>query len=230
MAGFREQLAVLDQYYVPTRYPNGLPGGIPADVYTGAQAAAAMDVAHRIVSVVRRELVRSVRRTRWIHVRGRRRHLTRSSVGKAPPRRTRCRRSMQATSRPRARTVSIPRKTSDSCLPPVLASTPAPRRCSGWSAIASRSRSSSRLIVVFGSSLSFAKGGMVEVFSRNAVVVPGRGQKGTISSSPCAGIGRRVGIESRISAQFSSVRTSAPYSSCSLIQWMSPDPTADSRK
>ena len=58
----------------------------------------------------------------------------------------------------------------------------------------------------------------------------GNGQKGTISSSRWAGIGRRVGIESRILAQFSSVRTSAPYSICSLIHRIFPDPTADSRK
>ena len=59
MAGFREELGMLDQYYVPTRYPNGLPGGIPADVYTTTQATAAVDIARRIVAVVRRELARS---------------------------------------------------------------------------------------------------------------------------------------------------------------------------
>ena len=56
MARFRDELAVLDQYYVPTRYPNGLPGGIPSDVYTTAQAGAAVGVARRIVAVVRREV------------------------------------------------------------------------------------------------------------------------------------------------------------------------------
>ena len=56
MARFREELATLDQYYVPTRYPNGLPGGIPADVYTTAQATKAVGIARRIVAVVRREL------------------------------------------------------------------------------------------------------------------------------------------------------------------------------
>ena len=56
MAGFHDELAVLDQYYVPTRYPNGLPGGIPSDVYTTAQATAAVGVARRIVAVVRREV------------------------------------------------------------------------------------------------------------------------------------------------------------------------------
>lgn len=56
MARFHDELAVLDQYYVPTRYPNGLPGGIPSDVYTTAQATAAVGVARRIVAVVRREV------------------------------------------------------------------------------------------------------------------------------------------------------------------------------
>ena len=56
MARFRDSLAVLDQYYVPTRYPNGLPGGIPSDVYTGEQAAAAVDTARHVVAAVRAEL------------------------------------------------------------------------------------------------------------------------------------------------------------------------------
>jgi HEPN domain-containing protein len=30
--------SLLDGYYIPTRYPNGLPDGIPADVYTRAAA------------------------------------------------------------------------------------------------------------------------------------------------------------------------------------------------
>lgn len=46
---------MLDQYYVPTRYPNGLPGGIPSDVYTGDQAAA-VDTARQVVAAVRAEL------------------------------------------------------------------------------------------------------------------------------------------------------------------------------
>ena len=60
MAGFREHLAVLDQYYIPTRYPNGLPGGVPSEVYTRAQATAAVNVAQQIVAVVRRELTAPV--------------------------------------------------------------------------------------------------------------------------------------------------------------------------
>jgi len=56
MARFRENLAVLDQYYVPTRYPNGLPGGIPSDVYTGSQATKAVEVAREVVAAVGAEL------------------------------------------------------------------------------------------------------------------------------------------------------------------------------
>ena len=55
MARFRDSLAALDQYYVPTRYPNALPGGIPSDVYTGDQAAAAVDTARQVVAAVRAE-------------------------------------------------------------------------------------------------------------------------------------------------------------------------------
>ena len=55
MAEFRQRLSILDQYYVPTRYPNGLPGGIPSDVYTGDQAAA-VDTARQVVAAVRAEL------------------------------------------------------------------------------------------------------------------------------------------------------------------------------
>ena len=56
MEKFRESFAVLDQYYVPTRYPNGLPGGIPSDVYTKTQATAAVDIARQVVAAVRAEL------------------------------------------------------------------------------------------------------------------------------------------------------------------------------
>ncbi len=56
MARFRENLAVLDQYYVPTRYPNGLPGGIPSDVYTRSQATKAVEIAREVVAAVGAEL------------------------------------------------------------------------------------------------------------------------------------------------------------------------------
>ncbi|MGA2640969.1 MAG: HEPN domain-containing protein [Spirochaetia bacterium] len=44
------ELALLDQYYIPTRYPNGLPGGAPYEVYSLAQAEAAVAVCDRVIS------------------------------------------------------------------------------------------------------------------------------------------------------------------------------------
>jgi HEPN domain-containing protein len=44
--------SILDSYYVPTRYPNGLPGGIPADVYTRAAAEGAVQLAGETVDLV----------------------------------------------------------------------------------------------------------------------------------------------------------------------------------
>ena len=41
--------SLLDGYYIPTRYPNGLPGGIPADVYTQQAAAQAVGLAREVV-------------------------------------------------------------------------------------------------------------------------------------------------------------------------------------
>ena len=41
--------AVLDGYYIPTRYPNGLPAGIPARVYDADTARRAVDLAREVV-------------------------------------------------------------------------------------------------------------------------------------------------------------------------------------
>ncbi len=49
----REGAQQLDQYYVPTRYPNGLPGGVPADVFTRRQAEEAVAIARRIMAFAR---------------------------------------------------------------------------------------------------------------------------------------------------------------------------------
>lgn len=48
----------LDQYYIPTRYPNGLPGGIPAEVFTGSQAEDAVDRARAFIEAARALLSR----------------------------------------------------------------------------------------------------------------------------------------------------------------------------
>lgn len=55
-ADLRRELAVLDQYYIPTRYPNGLPGGTPYEVYTAGQAAAAVAVCDRVIGLARAAL------------------------------------------------------------------------------------------------------------------------------------------------------------------------------
>jgi HEPN domain-containing protein len=52
----RREMAVLDQYYIPTRYPNGLPGGSPYEVYTRDQAQAAIAVGEQIISFARKSL------------------------------------------------------------------------------------------------------------------------------------------------------------------------------
>ena len=43
----------LDQYYIPTRYPNGLPGGIPAEVFTDTQAKDAVGRARAFIEAAR---------------------------------------------------------------------------------------------------------------------------------------------------------------------------------
>ena len=50
----RELAGVLDQYYVPTRYPNGLAGGVPFEAFGEAQAKAAADAAERFVRLAER--------------------------------------------------------------------------------------------------------------------------------------------------------------------------------
>jgi HEPN domain-containing protein len=49
LAALREAAQQLDQFYVPTRYPNGLPGGVPAQVFSQAQSAGAIEQARRFV-------------------------------------------------------------------------------------------------------------------------------------------------------------------------------------
>ena len=39
----------LDQYYVSTRYPDALPGVVPSDAFSVAQARSALRAAHKIL-------------------------------------------------------------------------------------------------------------------------------------------------------------------------------------
>ena len=49
----RDSARQLDQYYIPTRYPNGLPGGIPAEVFSDVQAEDAVDRARSFIEAAR---------------------------------------------------------------------------------------------------------------------------------------------------------------------------------
>jgi len=51
--------AILDGYYVPTRYPNSLPDSIPAKVYTKDAAMEAARMAEEIVELVKENFERS---------------------------------------------------------------------------------------------------------------------------------------------------------------------------
>jgi HEPN domain-containing protein len=48
----------LDQFYVATRYPDALPGVVPADAFSAAQARAALRAASRILTWARAQLRR----------------------------------------------------------------------------------------------------------------------------------------------------------------------------
>ena len=52
----RPRAAPLDQYYVPTRYPNSLPGGIPADAFDESDARRALRLAQEVLQLVRTKL------------------------------------------------------------------------------------------------------------------------------------------------------------------------------
>ncbi len=58
-AEFKEvtQAKKLDQYYIPTRYPNGLPGGVPSRFYDDPkEAEEAMVLAKRIIDLVEKKM------------------------------------------------------------------------------------------------------------------------------------------------------------------------------
>jgi len=53
LAEVAEEAALLDQFYIPTRYPNGLPSpAIPSETYTVAHAEAAQEAAERVLRTV----------------------------------------------------------------------------------------------------------------------------------------------------------------------------------
>ena len=52
----KQELAILDQFYIPTRYPNGLPGALPYEVYTRAQAERALATSETVIALARAQL------------------------------------------------------------------------------------------------------------------------------------------------------------------------------
>ncbi len=52
-----DEISVLDGYYIPTRYPNGLPDGIPAQVYNRKSAEDALQLAEKTVEFAKKLLL-----------------------------------------------------------------------------------------------------------------------------------------------------------------------------
>lgn len=48
--------APLDKYYIPTRYPNGLPGGIPSEAFSPGDAEMAIAMGTEVLDFVRQRL------------------------------------------------------------------------------------------------------------------------------------------------------------------------------
>lgn len=53
LSNLGKRWAILDGYYVPTRYPNSLPDSIPARVYTRDVAREAVGLAEEVVEFVK---------------------------------------------------------------------------------------------------------------------------------------------------------------------------------
>jgi HEPN domain-containing protein len=58
-ADMARRWSLLDGYYIPTRYPNGLPDGIPANVFTQDAAQDAVAMASEAVGWVRQLLTQA---------------------------------------------------------------------------------------------------------------------------------------------------------------------------
>ena len=52
----KPKAAPLDHYYLPTRYPNSLPGGIPAEAFDENDAHRALGLAGEVIGLVKRKL------------------------------------------------------------------------------------------------------------------------------------------------------------------------------
>lgn len=50
LSRLRDTAKILDKFYIPTRYPNSLEAGAPADTYTEVEAGQAIQYAQEIIS------------------------------------------------------------------------------------------------------------------------------------------------------------------------------------
>jgi len=48
----RRDAATLDKYYIPTRYPNGLPGGILAEAFEKRDANRAIEITEEVIKII----------------------------------------------------------------------------------------------------------------------------------------------------------------------------------
>ncbi|MBU0592004.1 HEPN domain-containing protein [Candidatus Micrarchaeota archaeon] len=53
----RKKVSSLDKYYIPTRYPGSLPGGIPAEAFDKDDAEKAIRLANQTISFVKKKLL-----------------------------------------------------------------------------------------------------------------------------------------------------------------------------
>ncbi len=60
-ASIYNDAVILDQYYIPTRYPNGLPDILPKEAYTKDNAETALKITKEIIKVSR-EIILSVKK------------------------------------------------------------------------------------------------------------------------------------------------------------------------
>ncbi len=52
----KKRAAILDIYYIPTRYPNGLPGGIPSEAYQNEDAQRALSICNEVIDLVEEKI------------------------------------------------------------------------------------------------------------------------------------------------------------------------------
>jgi len=55
-ADLRNEISILDGYYIPTRYPNGIPDSIPAKVFTKKPAEEAVWLADKAINFVQQRM------------------------------------------------------------------------------------------------------------------------------------------------------------------------------